>query len=817
MKILKFGGTSLQNADRIGTAARIVAQAASDGPVCVVASAMGGITDVLLDASVQAVSGAEFEATCKEIETRHLEALDALSEPTERGALRQRLETVVGELGDHLRSVALAGECSLQTRDAILSVGERLSVELVAQALRREGLAARPCDTRQLIVTDRRFGAAAVETEATYERLRGHLEQLEEVPVLTGFIASTDDGRTSTLGRGGSDLTASLVGAAVGAEVIEIWTDVDGVMSADPRLVPAARPIEHLNYEELMELSHFGAKVVYPPTIRPARTASIPLLIRNTMNPGFAGTRVDNERPSRPQAVCGISSINRVSLMRLEGDGMAGEPRIAARLFGALADKEIHVILISQASSQHSICFAVPPEAVDVAGRQVSKEFEREQRAGLVNELVVEHDLSVLAAIGEGMRHTPGIAGKLCSVLGAAGINIHAIAQGSSELNISLVVERADERRALGVTHRCLFEGSESARIVVVGTGGVGAPLLRQLEASAAAGSDLIIAGVANSRKMSISDQGLASGIADERPASIDELVEWTRSLSGCRVFVDCTAAEELGEVYAPLLSAGVAVVTANKKPLAGTLDDWKAIRSASAVGAGLYHEATVGAGLPVIRTLTDLLASGDRLVRIEGAFSGTLSYLMDRLRHGVSFSAAVRQAHEAGYTEPDPRDDLSGMDVARKLLILARVAGHALHPDDVAVGPLVTDPSLLEGSVDEFWEGLATLDGDFARRQDESSRRGQSLCYLASLDAEGASVGLREISSDHPCAGVRDRDNLFAFWTERYNETPLVVQGPGAGPEVTAAGVLVDILRAVRDSGAPLSGATSKREGATR
>ena len=814
MKILKFGGTSLQNADRIAAAARIVAQATISNNVCMVVSAMGGVTDALLGASEQAAAGADFEATCDEIESRHMEALEALGDPTDRDVLAGRLESVLGGLRDRLRGVTLVGECSPRTLDSILSVGERLSVEVVAEALRREGLAAEPCDARQLIVTDRRFGAAAVETEATYERLRAHLMEVEGVPVLTGFIASTTDGKTSTLGRGGSDLTAALAGAAVGAEVIEIWTDVDGVLSADPRLVPAARPIGHLSYEELMELSHFGAKVVYPPTVRPARNASIPLLIRNTMNPGFAGTRIDNERPNRSRAVCGIASISRVSLMRLEGDGMVGTPGIAARLFGALAGQEINVILISQSSSEHSICLAVPPDAIDEARVRIDREFRFERSTGLIDELVVEYDLTVLAAVGEGMRHTPGIAGKLCGVLGAGGVNIHAIAQGSSELNISLVVDRADEGRALRATHACLFEDPVQARIVVVGTGRVGSELLRQLRAAAKMQPGLVVVGVANSRLMSMSSTRLVDGEAGERAADLTELVEWTRGLDGCRVFVDCTASEEIGEVYAPLLRAGVAVATANKKPLASTFHAWEAIRGAPAGNAGLYHEATVGAGLPVIRTLTDLLASGDRLLKIEGTFSGTLSYLMDRLRHGVAFSAAVRQAHEAGYTEPDPRDDLSGMDVARKMLILARVAGRALEPGDIRVEPLVTDASLTAGSLDEFWAGLETLDEGFAQRQAESARGGHSLCYLARLDDQGASVGLREISSEHPCAGVRDRDNLFAFWTERYSDTPLVVQGPGAGPEVTAAGVLVDILRAVRDSGATVAVPRPAREG---
>ena len=815
MKILKFGGTSLQDADRIALAARIVAKAAGNSTVCVVASAMGGITDALLNASKHAASGADFEAAYDEIESRHMVALAACAQPAAYDALRQQLALVLGELRDHLQGVALVGKCSSQMLDSILAVGERLSVTLITEAIRVQGVAARAYDTRQLIITNRQFGAAIVEMKTTYERLRMHLQEPEAVPVLTGFIASTDDGRTSTLGRGGSDLTASLAGAAVNAEVIEIWTDVNGVMSADPRLVAAAQPIEHLSYEELMELSHFGAKVVYSPTIRPARTASIPLVIRNTMNPAFSGTRIDNKAPQRSQAVCGISSISRVSLMRLEGDSMVAAPGIGARLFGTLADQEIQVILISQASSQHSICFAVPPNAVDAAREQINNEFALELRAGLIDELVVENDLSVLAAVGEGMRHTPGIAGQLCNVLGGEGVNIHAIAQGSSELNISLVVDRTDEQRALEATHRCLFEGSAPARIVVVGTGGVGSVLLRQLEAAAGADSTLVIAGVANSRTMSIDESGLTAGPAEERATCLPDLMKWISGLGGCRVLVDCTAAKELGDIYAPLLRAGVAVATANKKPLAGSFHAWETIRMAAAGEADLYHEATVGAGLPVIRTLTDLLASGDRLLKIEGTFSGTLSYLMDRLGHGATFSAAVRQAHEAGYTEPDPREDLSGMDVARKLLILARVAGRALEPNDVRVESLLANSSLTTGSLDEFWAKLENLDEEFAHRQEESAHRDHHLCYLATLDADGAHVGLREVPPDHPCAGVRDRDNLFAFWTERYSDTPLVVQGPGAGSEVTAAGVLVDILNAVSDSRMRKVGLRSRGEGA--
>ncbi len=800
MKILKFGGTSLQSAERIAAVARIVAEAASQTRVCVVVSAMAGTTDALLAASELAVDDADFDATCDAIESRHLEALQVLADSNDAHTLRERLTSVLDELRDRLRGVALVGECSPRTLDSILSTGELLSVELVATALRRSGLVATACDARQLIVTDRRFGSAAVEPEITAKRLRDHLGQSAGVPVLTGFIAATADGKTSTLGRGGSDLTASLAGAAVGAEVIEIWTDVDGVLSADPRLVESARPISHLSYEELMELSHFGARVVYPPTVRPAREASVPLLIRNTLNPDFAGTRIDNDRPQRPRAICGISSINRVSLMRLEGDGMFGMPGIAGRLFGALADAEINVILISQASSEHSICFAIAPDAIETAHQRVDREFHLERSAGLIEDLVVENDLSVLAAVGEGMRHTPGIAGKLCSVLGASGVNIHAIAQGSSELNISLVVGRDDERRALESMHRCLFEDGGTARVVVVGTGGVGSALLEQLRATAANDPRLVVVGIANSRNMKTSGQGRVEA-ADERPTDLTELVNWTCGLGGRRVFVDCTAADEIGETYAPLLNAGVAVATANKKPLAGPLEDWEAIRDAGSELGRLYHEATVGAGLPVIRTLTDLVASGDRLVKVEGTFSGTLSFLMDRLRRGEAFSAAVRQAHEAGYTEPDPREDLSGMDVARKLLILARVAGRTLEPADVQVESLLPDPDLSATSLDGFWEGLDTLDAHFAERQAVCAQRDAVLCYLATLDDSGARVGLQEIPTDHPCAAVRDRDNLFAFWTERYRDAPLVVQGPGAGTEVTAAGVLVDILHAMRDS----------------
>lgn len=811
MKVLKFGGSSLATAERIGNVVAIVRRARkTPGSVGVVVSAMGGVTDLLIEtATLSARRGEGWKALCDQIETRHLEAAEQLAAEDERASLTARIHERIGELRDLLHGVFLVRECSARTLDQILSYGERLCAALVAAALRREGMEAEDCDARALILTDKAFGAAHVDLEASYELIRNHFGSHSALQILTGFLGATSEGETTTLGRGGSDYTAVLVAAALGAELVEIWTDVDGVMSADPRLVPSAFSLECLSYEELMELSHFGAKVVYPPTVHPARSQSIPLVIRNTLNPEFPGTRILERTESSRYPIRGISSIHRVALMRLEGDGMVGVPGTAKRLFEALAREEISVILISQASSEHSICFAVQPEVVERARARVDEEFLLERRAGLVDSLIVEGDLSVIAAVGEAMRERPGIAGRLFSVLGERGINVRAIAQGSSELNISLVVGRQDEARALNAIHDAFF--ATGVQVYLLGSGRVGNALREQIDRQVEGlarrhGLGLRVAGVCKRRRMVLDPRGVGASVdPDSDPrgtdTDLDTLVRGLRESGGSRVLVDCTANESVSSLYGRVLKMGVAVVTANKLPFTASTEEFRELMATRwAHGRGLYYETTVGAGLPVLRTLRDLIETGDKVERIEGVFSGTLSFLCHRLAEGRPFSAALREAQDAGYTEPDPREDLGGNDVARKLLILARESGSMLEPRDVEVEPFVPLGDR-DAPIEDFWGRARSFDEALREQAAEAARTGKVLCYLARLDRGRATVALTTVAQGHPCANISGTDNLFAFYTRRYSESPLVVQGPGAGPAVTAAGVFADILRAVAES----------------
>jgi len=797
VKILKFGGTSVGSAERIREVVAIVGEAARVEPVAVVVSAFAGVTNELLAAARQAAAGdASWSSVCDRVAARHLEAARDLSPSLEYDALAGHLQEILAGLRKRLHGASLLRECTPRALDTIAACGERMSSPIVAAALRQSGLDAETCDAGELIVTDGQFGRARVRADETRQRIRAHFEGRTHLQVVTGFIGATDQGETTTLGRGGSDYTASILGAALDASCIEIWTDVDGVMSADTRLVASAFSLPGLGYDELMELSHFGAKVIYPPTVHPARERGIPLVIRNTMNPAFPGTRIAAEgEADSPSGVRGISSISRVALLRVEGDGMVGVPGIAMRLFGALARQEINVILISQASSEHSICFAVEPEAASAARARLHEEFALERRAGLIDDVTVEDDACLIAAVGAGMRERPGVAGRIFSVLGRHGVNVRAIAQGSSELNITLAAPRADEARAVRAIHDAFFGGAVcTVELFIAGAGRIGGALLAQL-ASRGAGLlrdeeiDLRVTGLATRRAMVLDSEGIDPAAwrprlegAGVRAGDLAALAEAAGGAAGeARIFVDATADPEAGRHYETLLAAGVCVVTANKIPLSGPLARWHTMtaREARGRGARLYHEATVGAGLPVIATLQDLVRTGDRVTCIEGALSGTLGYLMHRVEQGLALSAAVREAHAAGLTEPDPRDDLSGADVGRKALILARVAGFALEPSSVVVEPLdATDEAL-------------------TRRQRQAAAAGRRLRYLARITQEGAWVGLRDVEASHPAASLSGPDNLIAFTTQRYADSPLVVRGPGAGPEVTAAGLFADILRA--------------------
>lgn len=811
MKVLKFGGTSVGSPAAIRRVVEIGAAALREGRATVVVSAFAGVTNQLLALADAAVArDASWEGGFAALRERHAAAARELAGDG-AAATEARLGVLLAELHELLRGVFLLREASPRARDGIAAYGERCSAEVVAAAFVASGIPARALDTRGVVITSGAFGKARVDLERSYANLRAEILGDERLAIVTGFIGSTSEGFTTTLGRGGSDYSGALVAAALEADAVEIWTDVSGVFTADPRVVPAAFPQAEMSYAELMELSHFGAKVIYPPSIHPARAAGIPLWIKNTFAPQEPGTVVRAEARPAATPIRGISSIGEVALARLEGDGMVGVPGIAQRLFGALARENVSVILISQGSSEHSICFAVAPDDAGRARAAIETEFALELQLGMVEPPVVEPGQSVIAAVGAGMARRPGIAGRVFGVLGDHGINVRAIAQGSSELNISLVVPGEEEQRAVKAMHAAFFApGRQRLEIALAGPGQVGAELLVQIAAAAprlaAAGLELAVVGIAgrsrclydaNGVDLAAWREALAAAPAGDA-AALAALLPARRG--GRRVFVDCSAEAALGELYPALLEAGVAVVAANKKPFAGPLALYRRQRAAAAAGgAPLLFEATAGAGLPVLSTLNDLVATGDEIVRIEGVLSGTLGAVFGAVARGASLSAAVREAADSGLTEPHPYEDLSGADVMRKLCILGRLAGFPLEPEAIAVTPVVPAEPFARLGLADFWERLPEADAAFAERRAAAAAEGRSLRYLASLDRDGAWARVEAVEPGHPAFGLDGSDNLIAFTTRRYDRSPLVVRGPGAGPAVTAAGVFADLLRTLR------------------
>ena len=635
--------------------------------------------------------------------------------------------------------------------------------------------------------------------------------------IITGFIASNERGVQTTLGRNGSDFSASIFGALLGAREIYIWTDVDGVLSADPRRVPDATVIDSLSYNEAMELAYFGAKVIHPRTMAPAVKDGIPIWIRNTFAPGKVGTLIC-ARPASRLPVKGITSIERVALINLEGTGMIGVPGTAHRLFGALREEGISVILISQGSSEHSICCAIPLEQAERAAAVVQRAFAHELGDGQIQSVDIDSDLAILAVVGDGMAGTPGIAAKVFGALGTAGVNVRAIAQGASERNISAVVEGCDVSRALRAVHAGLYLSPHTLSIGVIGPGSVGRMLLDQIASQSErlrrqCKLDLRVRGVLGSRRMLLADPGVALGrwrAAYEESGTAADLARFVEHVRvdylPHTVLIDCTASPEIAGHYADWLAAGIHIVTPNKKANSADFAYYRRLQEARRSGAAHYlYEATVGAGLPVVHTLRDLCETGDAITRIEGILSGTLAYLFNVYEGHTSFSQIVQDARARGFTEPDPRDDLSGQDVARKLIILGREMGLKLELADVQVENLVP-PELASGSIEEFMAQLPRYDANMAERLTGARSRGKVLRYTGTLTAAGeATVGLRELDTRHPFANIALTDNVVRFATRRYCDNPLIVQGPGAGPEVTAGGVFADLLRLAAYVGAQL------------
>lgn len=811
--MLKFGGSSVATAETIQQVIDIIARTGGSGRCAVVLSAMQGTTDDLISAGRAAEGGDDgYIEILTRISDRHLVAIRELFNDGQTLPVTDFVESTIKELADLYEGVRLTRELTPKTLDRILSFGEIVSSKLVSAKMAEDGIDNEWQDSRLLIRTNSDHGVAAVDFAETNKRIGEYFAgSAAKIQILPGFVASDAGGHTTTLGRGGSDYTAAIIAAAADAEILEIWTDVNGMMTADPRLVRNARQISHITYREAMELSHFGAKVIYPPTIQPVMAKGIPILIKNTFDPDEHGSLIESESTAEKELIRGISSIDEIAVLNLEGSGMVGIPGFSKRLFDALSRAQINVILITQSSSEHSICVAVKEASSGRAKSIVDQEFEYEIATGKIEPLKVETGFSILALVGDKMKEHTGVSGKMFTTLGQNGINIHAIAQGSSERNISAIISSRDVRKAVNTLHEEFFsDGAKQVNIFIAGIGTVGGRLIEQLRGQhdhvhEDLRLNLRVVGIANSTRFMFDEDGLDLVNCKKRldaagPGSIEA---FTNSLIGNNlrnsVFVDVTASADVVEMYPKLLERSVSIIACNKVAASSAYGDYRRLKDlAREFGANFFFETNVGAGLPVINTLNDLLRSGDHVRRIEAVLSGTLNFVFNNYDGSRPFAEVVRQAQQEGYTEPDPRLDLSGTDVARKILILAREAGYSLEMDEIEnVGFL--PESCKAGSVEDSYQEMAKEEGHFRALLDSATAAGLTLKYIATFDQGRASVGLQSIGPDHNFANLAGKDNAVLFYTDRYADQPLVVKGAGAGADVTAAGVFADIIRATR------------------
>jgi aspartokinase/homoserine dehydrogenase 1 len=815
----KFGGSSVADAACFGRVADII-ESQPTRRLGVVLSACKGVTDALLQlvALAEQQDGA-WKPRLASLRERHEAIGKALLPAADLAEYLAEFDRDLADLDSVLHTTQVMRTAGGHVRDRVSGYGEIWSTRLFTRYIRHRGKrrGVQWIDARACVVAEWGPLGPAIQFPLSTERLSRLLAADAETLIITGFIASDPAGIQTTLGRNGSDFSGSIFGALLDAAEIQIWTDVDGVLSADPRRVPEAQVIDQLSYNEAMELAYFGAKVIHPQTMAPAVGRDIPIWIRNTFAPQKAGTLIC-AKPQSQQPVKGITSIDDVALVNLEGAGMIGVPGTAHRLFGALREEDISVILISQGSSEHSICCAIPAAQAARAARVLERAFAREIAEGQIQRVEVTEKLAILAVVGDGMAGMPGVSGKVFGALGKAGVNVRAIAQGASERNISVVVEGSQATRALRAVHSGFYLAPHTLSIGLIGAGTVGKVLLDQLAAQRERLArdfhiDMRVRAIMGSKTMALSDAGFSLGHWREESAAAPVPADFDRFLSHVRVdyiphtvIIDCSASEAVAAHYHDWLAAGIHVVTPNKKANSGPLDYYRSLQAARrASGAHYLYEATVGAGLPVIKTLSDLRETGDEIASIEGIFSGTLAYLFNVYDGSRPFSEIVREAKQRGYTEPDPRDDLSGTDVVRKLVILGREMGLPLEMADVGVESLVP-AALASCSSDEFLRRLPEFDAQMAARYQAAADRGRVLRYVARVTAAGqASVGLVELERSHAFAHIALTDNVVRYSTAWYCDNPLIVQGPGAGPAVTAGGVFADLLRLAAYLGARL------------
>ena len=810
MKVLKFGGSSVASSENINKVINIVKESAFKNDIAVVVSALGGVTDLLLEAGDLACKGNEdYIKSFKIIEEKHLQVVRELIPVNNQSSVLGHIKKMLNKLENTLEGVFLINELSAKTSDKIVSFGELFSSFIIAEAIKNNKLDAELKNSQELIVTNENFSNAAVKFDQTNLNIVNFFKQNKhKIVVLPGFVAKTEHGEVSTLGRGGSDYTAAIIAAAVDASILEIWTDVSGMYTANPKAVKEAFPINSISDQEAMELSHFGAKVLYPPTIQPVLKKEIPICIKNTFDAKAAGTLI-SKVASNSDPIKGISHIENMALITLQGSGMVGVPGISKRLFEALSTKNINVSLITQASSEHSICISIHNNDVEKAKEAIDLEFSYELEHHKINELIIEKDNAIIALVGDNMKSHQGISGKMFSTLGKNNVNIRAIAQGASEKNISAVILHKDIKKALNTLHAAFFENqTKQLNLFIVGVGNVGGKLIEQIKQQQQYLLENLrvqvrVIALTNSKKMVFDEDGIDLGnwkakLDTGEALNLDLFHDKVTDLNlRNSVFVDNTANEAISKLYASYLKESVAVVTCNKIACSSNYSNYLNLKQlAREYNAPFLFETNVGAGLPIIDTLKNLIASGDKVTKIQAVLSGSLNFIFNYFNEDTSFYDVVKQAGVEGYTEPDPRIDLSGVDVMRKILILARESGTRLELSDIENDSFLPKSSLEANSVEDFMNTLEPESAHFNSIQQKAAANNCRLKYVAEFNNGKAKVGLQEIPSDHPFYNLDGSDNIVLFFTERYSQQPLIIKGAGAGAAVTASGLFADIIR---------------------